>query len=100
MRARRSPGTICTSSPAAIDPEEAEDREVLARLRHDPLVEGDDEEHRVDRADPGEHVADEILMTGDVDDPDVRAAGRAEPREAEVDGHAPLALLAEAIGVD
>src|SRR5207245_7445182 len=81
-------------------PVEAEDRAVLARLRQDPLVQGDDEEHRVDRADSGEHVADEVLMAGDVDDADVRAAGRTEPREPEVDGHAPLALLAQAIGVD
>ena len=84
---------------AAVDAEDPEDGEVLARLRHHSFVERDDQQHRVDRSDTREHVADEVLMAGDVDDTHVAAAGKLEPREAEVDRHAALALLVQAIRV-
>ena len=92
--------TLAQDDHPAIDSEELEDRQVLARLGHHALVGRHDEHHRVDAADAGEHVADEVLMAGHVDDADVRATRQREPREAEVDGHAALALLAKPVGVD
>ena len=73
---------------------------MLAGLRHDAFVGGDDEDDGVDAADAGEHVPDEILMPRHVHDPDVGSAWEREPREAEIDGHSPLALLAEPVGID
>ena len=83
----------------ALDAEDSQDREVLARLRHDAFVERDDEQDRVHRADPREHVADEVLMSRDIDDAHVRSAREDKPRESEVDRHPALALLAQAIGI-
>src|SRR6185295_18882840 len=83
----------------SIDAEQPEDREMLARLRHDALIGSDDEKDGVDAADPREHVADEVLMARHVDEADVPAAWKCRPREPEIDGHAALALLAKAIGI-
>ena len=57
---------------AAADAEQAADVEVLAGLRLDGFVGGDDEEHQVDAADAGEHVLDEALVAGDVDEAEAR----------------------------
>ena len=73
---------------------------MLARLRHDALIERHDQQDCVDRADAGEHVADEVLMPRDIDDPDVRTVGKSQPREPEVDRHPALALLGQAVGID
>jgi hypothetical protein len=80
--------------------EQLDDREVLARLRHDAFVGGDDEQHGVDPADAGEHVADEALVPRHVDDADAAARGRDQRREAEVDRDAAFLLFLQAIGVD
>ena len=57
--------------------EQAEDFEVLARLRHDRIVGGDDEHGQVDAGGAGEHVLDEALVAGHVDD------AEAERRQVE-----------------
>src|SRR5690606_5035488 len=85
---------------AATDAEEVHDREVLAGLGHDALVGGDDEEHDVDAGGPREHVADERLVAGDVDDGELLSVRPAEVGEAEVDGDAAALLLRQAVGVD
>ena len=52
----------------ARDAEQVDDREVLARLRHDAVVGGDHEQHDVDAGGAGDHLAHEPLVAGDVDD--------------------------------
>ena len=84
----------------AVDAEYAKDREMLPRLRHDPFVQRDHEQNRVDGTDAREHVPDEVLMPGDVDDAHLAAVGKAEPRESEIDRHAALALFTEPVRVD
>ena len=59
---------------AAVDSKQIEDRQVLDSLGHGAFVGGDDEQRGVDAADAGEHVLDEPLVTGDVDDADALAA--------------------------
>ena len=73
---------------------------MLAGLGHGPLIGSDDEEGEVDTAGAGEHVLDEALVAGDVDDAYVASRGQGEPGEAEVDGKAALLLLAETVRVD
>ena len=85
---------------AAPQLQQVEDLEVLACLRHDALVGGDDEQREIDRADAGEHVADEADVPGHVDDRDLAAGGQCHPGEAQLDGQSTLALLAQAVGVD
>ena len=85
---------------AAGDPEHVEDLQVLLRLRLPALVGRDDEQHEPDGPDAGEHVADEPLVPGHVDEPDLAAARQRGPRVAEVDRESAALLLVEPIGVD
>ena len=85
---------------AAGDAEQAADIEMLARLRLDRFVGGDHEEHQVDAADAGQHVLDEALVAGDVDEAEAQGGGELEVGEAEVDGDAAALFLFEAVGVD
>src|SRR5438552_16083319 len=73
---------------------------MLPRLRHDPFVQRDHEQNRVDGTDARKHVPDEVLMPGDVDDAHLPAVGKAEPRESEIDRHATLALFTEPVRGD
>ena len=84
---------------AVADAERRERIDVLGRLRHPALVGGDDEHHRRDRADPGEHRGDEPLVPRDVDEGDLRARGQRRPGEPQVDGHAATALLGPPVGL-
>ena len=58
---------------AAPHAEQVQDVEVLLGLRHHAVVGGDGEQHEVDAVRAGEHVADEALVAGHVDDADARA---------------------------
>ena len=80
--------------------EQLQNREVFTRLRHRALVGGDHEQGQVDPPSPGEHVLDEPLMAGHVDDADLAAGGQRQPGKAQVDGEAAILLLAESVGVD
>ena len=69
---------------AARNGEQPADFEVLARLRLDGFVGGDDEQDEVDAAHAGEHVADEALVAGDVDEAEADfSAGRVKLRCAK-----------------
>ena len=78
--------------------EQPADVEVLARLRHHRFVGGDHEHDEVDAADAGEHVLDEALVAGDVNEGEVDAANRLM-REPEIDRDAARLLLLEPIGI-
>ena len=80
-------------------PQEVNDVEVLLGLRHDPVVRRHREQHEVDAVGAGEHVADEALVAGHVDDACLAAVGQRQVREPQVDGDAALLLLLEAVGV-
>ena len=85
---------------AVLYAEEVDDGEVFASLGHDAFVGGDHEKGEVDAANAGEHVLDEALMAGDVDDADLLAAGESKPGKAEVDGEAAVLLLLQTVRVD
>ena len=84
---------------AGLDAQELADREVLAGLRHHALVGGDDQQREVDAARAGQHVLDEALVAGHVDDLDHEPARLLEEGEAEVDGDAARLLLGQPVGV-
>ena len=71
---------------------------MLARLRHHRLVGRDDEHDEIDAADAGEHVLDEPLVAGHVDEREVDAVDGLVG-EAEVDGDAARLLFLQAIGI-
>ncbi len=71
---------------------------MLARLRLDRLVRRDDEKHRIDPADAGEHVLDEPLVPRHVDEPDLHLPV-AKASEPEIDRDPPLLLLREPVTI-
>ena len=85
---------------AAPQLQQVEDFEVFARLRHHALVGRDDQQREVDRADAGEHVADEADVARHVDDRDIAAGGQAHPGETQLDREPALAFLAQPVRVD
>ena len=85
---------------ASPDAEQVQDGQVLLGLGHDRLIGGDHQQRQVDAAHAGEHVLDEPLVAGDVHDAHLPAAGRNEPREAQVDGKSALLLLLKSVRVN
>ena len=82
-----------------LDPEQPDDREVLVRLRPGAFAGVDDEEEEVDAARPGDHVADEALVPGHVDQGEPATVREVERRVAEVDRDPARLLLGQPVGV-
>ncbi len=79
--------------------EQSANGEVLARLRLDRLIGSDHQQHAVDAADAGQHVAHEALVSRHVDEADLIRVG--DPAgESEIDGDAAALLLRQTIRVD
>ena len=70
---------------ACFHSEQAQDRQVLVRLRARPLAGVDHEQEEVDARGAGDHRADEALVAGDVDDREAPPVRELERRVAEVD---------------
>ena len=79
--------------------EQLENREVLARLRHDAFVGGHHDEREIDARGAGDHRPNERLVARDVDDADRPDAVERERREPELDRDAAPLLLGQPIGV-
>jgi hypothetical protein len=84
---------------AAREAEHPDDLEVLARLRHDRLVGGHDEEDGARSAGSRQHVADETLVSRDVDEGDADAVPL-RVCESQVDRDATALLLGQSVRVD
>ncbi len=84
---------------AGLDAEQFEDPEVLLRLRLPSLGGGHDEHAGGDATDPGEHVAEELHVTGHVDEAELLTGRQRRVGEAEIDGEPAALLLREAVGV-
>ncbi len=84
---------------AAAGAEQVEDVEMLLGLRHHAVVGRHGEQHEIDAVGAGEHVADEALVAGDVDDAGAGVVGQGEVGEAEIDRDAALFFFLEAVGV-
>ena len=72
---------------------------MLVRLCACALAGVDDEEEEVDSGRAGDHVADEPLVTRDVDEGDPAAVGQVERRISEVDRDPALLLFGQAVRV-
>ena len=80
--------------------EQAADLEMLAGLRLDGFVGGHHQHHQVDSAHPGQHVLDEPLMAGYVDEAQPQIGCQLQMGEAEIDGDAAPLLLRQPVCVD
>ena len=84
---------------AVTQAEQAQDFQMLACLRHDGIVGGHDEHGQVDAGGAGEHVLDETLVAGHIDDAEAERR-QIENGEADVDGDAAGLLFGQPIAVD
>ncbi len=73
---------------------------MLAGLRLDGFIGGDDEQHHVDAAHAGQHVLDEALVAGDVHEAKADGGRQLQVGKAQVDGDAAALLFLQAVGVD
>ena len=73
---------------------------MLAGLCPRPVVRGDDEEGGVDLPRPDEHVADEPVVTRNVDEVELGSVVQREMGVADVDRHAARPLFRQAVRVD
>ncbi len=89
---------VSATTPRSIA-EQAQDREVLVRLRPRALVRVDHEQEEVDAGRARDHRAHEPLVAGNVDDRELRAVRQLERRVAEVDRDAARLLLRQPVGV-
>ena len=80
--------------------EQVEDGQMFVGLRHRTLIGCHHEEHGVDAVNSGQHVLEESLVPGHVDDAQVASAGQVHVSKAEIDGHPSALLLFQAVGVD
>ena len=85
---------------AARDAEQVEDREMLARLRHDAVIGRHHKDDEVDAGGAGEHGAHQLLVARHVDETERAAIGVTLVGETEIDGDAALLFLGQPIGVD
>ncbi len=81
------------------DAEQLEDPKVFLRLRLPALGRGDDEDACVHAADAGEHVAQELHVSRNVDEAQLRTRREHGVGEPEIDREAPPLLLLEPVGV-
>jgi hypothetical protein len=79
--------------------EQAEDLQVLPGLGHHRVVGGDHQHRQVEPCRAREHVADEPLVAGDVDEGEASVA-QFDGGEAQVDRDPPPTLVGEPVGVD
>ena len=84
---------------AVLDPEQADDREVLERLGTRALAGVDDEQEEVDPRRARDHVADEPLVPRNVDQREPTSVGQVERGVAEVDRDPAPLLLGQPVGV-
>ena len=89
---------------AARDAEDAEDLEMLDGLGHHAVVRGDDQQCVIDAGCPGEHVMDELLVPGHVDESHhstrIFAFAQRLVGVPEFDRDATRFLLFQPVGVD
>ena len=91
---------LVSATRPCVDAEQIDDRQMLDGLRHDAVVRGDDQQHEVDAGRAGQHVVDEALVPGHVDEADGHAFAGRQIGEAEIDRDAARLLLLQAVGID
>jgi hypothetical protein len=81
------------------DSQQIEHRQVLFGLRHPTFAGGHHEQDRVERADSGEHVADQTPMAGNINEGNPASTGEIHPGESQVDGEPSPFLFLEPVGI-
>ena len=85
---------------AGLHSQHTADFEVLARLGLDGFIRRDHEQHHIDACGTRQHIANEALVAGHVDEAETGVLRKLKVSETEVDGDAAALLFREAVGVD
>ena len=85
---------------ALADAEQFDDVQVLAGLRHGAIVGGDDEQRKVDAGGTGQHVVDQLLVAGHVDEAERTARRERGVGVAEIERDATRLLFLQSVAVD
>ena len=86
---------LVSATAPSVTFQKVEQLEVLESLRHDPVVGGHDQEREIDSGNACEHIANESLVAGHVDEADEAPARQCQSGKAEVDRHSAFALFRE-----
>jgi len=73
--------------------------QMFPRLRHDPFIGGNNQNHEIDTGRSGHHVPDKPLVAGNIDNPEGPAVRKAQGGKSEFDRNPPLFFLPETVGV-
>ena len=76
-----------------------QDRQMLARLRHHPVIARDNQQSVIDPAHAREHIGKKLLVAGHVDKAQHATVGLWPVGVTQVNGHAALFLFRQAIGI-
>ena len=87
----------------ALHTQQLQNLEMLAGLRLDRLVGRDDQQHQIDAAHTGQHVAHKAFVPGNVNKPQLQffaaGPGQLHVREAQINGDAAALLFFQSVGV-
>ncbi len=81
-------------------PAQAQDRQMLAGLRHHAVVAGHHQQRMVNAADARQHIGEEFFVAGHVDKAQHPAVRLRPVGVAQIDGHAAALFFRQAIRVD
>ena len=81
------------------DSQQIKDRQMFTRLRHHPVIRGDDQQGHVDAARPRQHRVDQTFMPRHIHKSGDRATPQIGIGEAQVDGDAARLFLGQTVGV-
>ena len=85
---------------SVLNAQQFDDVQVLARLRHHSFIRGDHQQDDIDTRSTREHVFNEPLMTGNIDQADLDTRRKRQPGEPEVDCHAAPFLFQKSVWID
>ena len=98
-RCRSTRSILVSATAPCCDPEQVDNLQMLAGLRHHAVVRRDHQQHDVDAGGAGQHVVHEALVARHVDETEHLAIRQRRIGVTEVDGDAARLLFLEAIGI-
>lgn len=84
---------------AAADAEQGADFQMLAGLRHNALVRGNDQHHKIHARRACHHVFHKALVAGHVHDAQAFAFGQIQPGEAQLNGDSPAFFFVQTVAI-
>ena len=81
-------------------PQNVQDCQMLPGLRHNAFIGRHDEQGQINPPHPRQHILDKPLMPRHIHNTNFPSARQRHPRKAQINGHLPLLLLREPVGIN